>query len=158
NVGILLYEMLTGRNPFAGEGLHSVVVSILEEAPRPIDDVPRALWDVIERALAKSPDERFESAPDLAAALRAAAGLPASPSYRPHAASGEHMVPPSRRSFHSAASSRRVAVSPPRWPLVAGAAGAALVAAVTSAALALLTTEEPRPARGYTPTTVPAQT
>jgi serine/threonine-protein kinase len=133
NVGILLYEMLGGRNPFGGEGVHSAVVSILEEAPKPLHDLPPGLWEIIERALAKDPDGRFASAAELAEALRTAMGLPARASLEPSEP-------------HVAYAPRRRPARPQQrrgWSLVASAAAAALVAAITSAGLALWTTDMP---------------
>jgi serine/threonine protein kinase len=76
NVGILLYEMLTGFNPFAGEGLHEVIVAILEHDPAPLaaHGVSTALAAVVDRALAKDPKQRYASARDMIAALREATG------------------------------------------------------------------------------------
>jgi serine/threonine-protein kinase len=139
NVGILLYELLSGRNPFAGDGLHSVVVAILEEEAAPIDDMPPGLWGVIERALRKSPDERFACAVDLAEALRVATGMPPRASLPP-----ELSGPISTRPFWLEESSHaRRRTSRRGWPLVASAAAAAGLAAVTAAFLALWTTETP---------------
>jgi serine/threonine-protein kinase len=76
NVGILLYEMLTGFNPFAGEGLHEVIVAILEHDPAPLaaHGVGMELAAVVARALAKDPNERYRSAREMLAALRASMG------------------------------------------------------------------------------------
>jgi serine/threonine-protein kinase len=72
NVGILLYEMLTGTPLFDGEGLSTVVAAILEYHPtRPLD-VPQPLWRVIDKALAKSVTHRFQTAAEFAQALREA--------------------------------------------------------------------------------------
>jgi serine/threonine-protein kinase len=81
NVGILLYEMISGQNPFAMSGMHSVVVAVLEDEPPPLLNVPPRLAAVIERALSKDPADRYPSATLLAEALRAAMGLPARPSW-----------------------------------------------------------------------------
>ena len=100
NVGILLYELLSGKNPFAGDGLHSMVVAILEETPAPLGIVPPGVWNVIERALRKSPRERYASAADLASALRLAVGLPLTPSTTPPemvSVSGARIYRPSDR-------------------------------------------------------------
>jgi serine/threonine-protein kinase len=77
-VGILLYEMLSGRNPFTSGSYHSVVAAILEREPEPIAEIAPELWGVIHRALSKSPEGRYRSATELAAALRQALGLRAS--------------------------------------------------------------------------------
>jgi serine/threonine-protein kinase len=81
NVGILLYEMISGENPFAGDGMHSVVVAVLEDEPPPLVGAPPRLAAVIARALSKDPADRYPSATLLAEALRTAMGLPARPSW-----------------------------------------------------------------------------
>ncbi|MFJ2414839.1 serine/threonine-protein kinase [Streptomyces brevispora] len=71
--GILLYELLTGRPPFAGGTALEVLHRHLSEEPRRPSTVPAPLWTVIERCLSKDPDRR-PSAENLARALRTVAG------------------------------------------------------------------------------------
>ncbi|MGX1882833.1 serine/threonine-protein kinase [Streptomyces sp. NPDC055287] len=70
--GILLYELVTGRPPFAGGTALEVLHRHLGEEPRRPTTVPEPLWTVIERCLRKEPDER-PSAENLARALRTVA-------------------------------------------------------------------------------------
>ncbi|MFF3339056.1 serine/threonine-protein kinase [Streptomyces flavidovirens] len=70
--GILLYELVTGRPPFAGGTALEVLHRHLSEEPRRPTTVPEPLWTVIERCLRKEPDER-PSAENLARALRTVA-------------------------------------------------------------------------------------
>lgn len=70
--GILLYELLTGRPPFAGGTALEVLQRHLSEEPRRPSTVPAPLWTVIERCLSKDPDRR-PSAENLARALRTVA-------------------------------------------------------------------------------------
>ncbi|MFF1925503.1 protein kinase [Streptomyces sp. NPDC058221] len=73
--GILLYELLTGRPPFAGGTALEVLHRHLSEEPRRPSTVPAPLWTVIESCLSKDPDRR-PSAENLARALRTvAAGI-----------------------------------------------------------------------------------
>ncbi|MEV3992905.1 serine/threonine-protein kinase [Streptomyces sp. NPDC049837] len=73
--GILLYELVTGRPPFAGGTALEVLHRHLSEEPRRPSTVPGPLWTVIERCLSKDPDRR-PSAENLARALRTvAAGI-----------------------------------------------------------------------------------
>ncbi|MFF5333905.1 serine/threonine-protein kinase [Streptomyces sp. NPDC013181] len=73
--GILLYELLTGRPPFAGGTALEVLHRHLSEEPRRPSTVPEPLWTVVERCLSKDPDRR-PSAESLARALRTvAAGI-----------------------------------------------------------------------------------
>ncbi len=68
SMGVVLYEMLTGRSPFAGNSSSSVLVSILEREPPPlsrfIQDAPSELQRIITRSLAKLRDERYQTIRD----------------------------------------------------------------------------------------------
>ncbi|GGN53021.1 hypothetical protein GCM10011579_010690 [Streptomyces albiflavescens] len=70
--GILLYELVTGRPPFAGGSALEVLHQHLSAEPRRPSTVPDPLWTVIERCLRKNPDQR-PSAENLARGLRAVA-------------------------------------------------------------------------------------
>ena len=75
SLGAVLYEMLTGQRAFAGKSQLSVASAILEKDPPPITSIkpltPRSLDHVIRRCLAKDPDDRWQSARDLALELTA---------------------------------------------------------------------------------------
>jgi serine/threonine protein kinase len=79
-LGIILYEMLTGRVPFEGDD----VVRVLERhvTERPLDvrvlapDVPAEVAAIVTRALAKLPDDRYQSMAEFGAALSALSFLP----------------------------------------------------------------------------------
>jgi dienelactone hydrolase len=68
-IGILLYEMATGRRPFEGETTISVMSSILRDPPPPLgdlsNDAPEALEGILGRCLEKDPDDRFADASEL---------------------------------------------------------------------------------------------
>ena len=74
SLGIVLYEMLTGAMPFPGENQREVLQRIAHGTYIPVGQacarVPRPLVEVIDRALAKDPDERYSHALDMASALR----------------------------------------------------------------------------------------
>ncbi|MEU6910341.1 serine/threonine-protein kinase [Streptomyces coeruleorubidus] len=70
--GILLYELVTGRPPFAGGSALEVLHQHLSAEPRRPSTVPDPLWTIIERCLRKNPDER-PSAENLARGLRVVA-------------------------------------------------------------------------------------
>jgi eukaryotic-like serine/threonine-protein kinase len=74
SIGIVLYELLTGRRPFRGGSKHDVIQQIVHAEPRPprqIDDtIPRELDRICLRALAKRASERYSTARDLAEDLR----------------------------------------------------------------------------------------
>lgn len=73
-LGVVLYESLTGRRPFAGESLAELRQKILTESPAAITKfnptVPVELEEICRRALAKRPGDRFATAADLAIALQ----------------------------------------------------------------------------------------
>jgi serine/threonine-protein kinase len=65
-LGVVLYEIVTGRQPFGGEYEQAVIYAILNETPRPLDDsVPSELAEVIDRALAKELAARYSTAEEL---------------------------------------------------------------------------------------------
>ncbi|MFF3017417.1 protein kinase [Streptomyces sp. NPDC057939] len=70
--GILLYELVTGRPPFAGGTALEVLHRHLSEEPQRPPTLPEPVWIVIERCLRKEPDER-PSAQSLARGLRVVA-------------------------------------------------------------------------------------
>jgi tetratricopeptide (TPR) repeat protein len=73
SVGIILYELATGRRPFAGDSTASLLSSILRDAPAPISELnaslPREVDRLIRRCLEKDPAHRQQSALDLKHAL-----------------------------------------------------------------------------------------
>ena len=84
SVGIVLYEMLTGQVPFTGDTPLEIAMKHLSEVPEPPSElrpeVPHDLDSIVLRALAKDPDDRYQSAEemdaDLARVARGAAGRP----------------------------------------------------------------------------------
>lgn len=76
SLGIILFEIMTGKRPFTGENLPSLLNKIVTEEPTALStlvpDAPDALEAVIHKALAKKPEDRFATAGNMAAALEAA--------------------------------------------------------------------------------------
>src|SRR5437016_4130609 len=72
-LGEVLYEMATGKPAFSGKSRASLIASILTTEPPPMSQAqpltPPSLERVVEKCLAKDPDERWESASDLASEL-----------------------------------------------------------------------------------------
>jgi len=73
SLGIVLYEMITGVRPFAGDSLGEVCAQILTSEPVAPSErnsaLPTAFDRILARCLAKNPDERYQSGNDLARAL-----------------------------------------------------------------------------------------
>jgi len=112
SLGVVLYEALTGVNPFKAEDLATVLYRIVHETPVPACErnpaIPPALSAVVERAMAKEPDARYATASAFADAL--ARGL------EPPTAGGEML----RRA-------RGLWGRPGAWPWLAVATAACLV-------------------------------
>ncbi len=74
SLGVLLYELTTGRRPFGGATNADVMSSILTERPAGVSqlkpDLPRQLGSIIGRCLEKAPEDRYASAADVRDELR----------------------------------------------------------------------------------------
>jgi serine/threonine-protein kinase len=75
STGVMAYEMLAGRRPFEpdNDSISSVIIKVISEAPRPMNtDVSRMLPEIeaiVSKAMAKLPDERYQSADEMRRAL-----------------------------------------------------------------------------------------
>ncbi len=73
-LGTVMYELLTARKAFDGDSLDAIRAAVVGHTPTPphelCPEVPVALSAIAMRAMARSPDERFASAADMAQALR----------------------------------------------------------------------------------------
>ena len=74
SLGVVIYEMATGRLPFAGASPSETVTNVLENAPPPLaalaPERPKSLEQIVNRLLAKRASDRFSSAGELSAALQ----------------------------------------------------------------------------------------
>lgn len=80
SAGAVLYELLTGRRPFSGpiRTVEHMILHVDAERPSAVrPTVPSAFDDVIARALAKRPDQRFQTAEQMSRAIRAVIEQPA---------------------------------------------------------------------------------
>jgi serine/threonine-protein kinase len=91
SLGVVLYEMLAGETPFAAPTTQAMIARRFLETPRPIrelrDSVPEPVERALQRALARTPADRFGSASELAGAL-AASPMPGSTTPVPAMAPG----------------------------------------------------------------------
>lgn len=71
-LGVVLYELASGRMPFEGRTGFEISSAILREIPKPLGPpVPPGLWAIIQRCLAKEPMQRYQRATEVQAALEA---------------------------------------------------------------------------------------
>ena len=73
SVGVMLYEMLSGRLPFDGDGAVSIAIMQISEKPKPLAEIapktPAGLRQITEKAMEKDPDKRYQSAQEMLAAI-----------------------------------------------------------------------------------------
>ncbi len=159
-VGIVLYEMLTGRVPFDGERAVTVAMKQINDPPTPPRTlegaIPIVLEDVVLRSLAKRPSERYRTAEEMSHALgEARAAIESGGTTRVLPASG----PPTAQTRVTDPVTGQTRVGPPpprqppapprrrRWPLIVGIL--VLLAIVAGGAFALLSGDD------GTPVTIP---
>src|SRR5687768_16848115 len=65
SLGVVLYEMLSGKVPFTGETINHTIVSILEKEPPLLENIPDELQRIIRKALTKDKEMRYQTARDL---------------------------------------------------------------------------------------------
>ncbi len=78
SLGILMYEMISGRNPFAADSVSSTLVAILQNEPPPLSryaaEVPPELQRIVSKALQKNPNQRYQTVKDLLLDLKSLRG------------------------------------------------------------------------------------
>jgi serine/threonine-protein kinase len=84
---VVLYEMLTGTSPFNGDNLSAIVYQVLNAEPAPPSTVnsrvPPAFDRIIRRALARRPEDRYQTAREFAKDLKNPDAAPAETAHRP---------------------------------------------------------------------------
>jgi photosystem II stability/assembly factor-like uncharacterized protein len=144
SLGVMLYEMATGRTPYEAETPMAIVVKTIHDPLPPPSTINPSLSGDIERvilkALAKDPDDRYQSAGDLARALEAVVGgVPTAPLVLPVPAAPAEKVSLAGRPPQPAASpaaGRKI----PAWGWVAGCAGLFILLAFAAGAVLLIVT------------------
>ena len=80
SVGVMLYEMITGERPFEGQSITTIMYKIVHEtpiSPRKLDaSIHPGLSAMIEKSLAKAPEERFQTGAELTRALETYETMP----------------------------------------------------------------------------------
>ena len=93
SLGILFYEMLSSRLPFRGDHQAAMMYSIMNEEPEPINkylsEVPSEMLHVLNRALEKNPEDRYQNVHDMVIDLRRLKKQTGGISH--HAATHEHL-------------------------------------------------------------------
>jgi serine/threonine protein kinase len=77
SLGVVLYEMLAGRVPFEADSSMTVLYMHINEPPPPIEGVSPEIQAVLNRALAKNPNDRYQSCHEMAAEFFLALGMSA---------------------------------------------------------------------------------
>jgi eukaryotic-like serine/threonine-protein kinase len=75
SLGVVLYEMVAGHIPFDGDTSWTVIFKHINEPPPPIESIQPAVQRVIDRALAKKPEDRYQNARAFAADYMDAIGM-----------------------------------------------------------------------------------
>ena len=75
SLGILLYELVAGHVPFEAETNWGIIFKHINEPPPPIPEIPPPVQNVLDRALAKDPDARYQTCRELAADYMDAIGM-----------------------------------------------------------------------------------
>ncbi|MEZ0326829.1 MAG: protein kinase [Fimbriimonas sp.] len=70
SVGVLLYEMISGTKPFSGDSVVSITYAIMNTEPAKPQQCSDAMWQVVRKAIDKSPMLRYNSAADMLTALK----------------------------------------------------------------------------------------
>jgi len=126
SLGVILYELIAGVQPFLGTSLTQITIRVVQEEPTALrelrPDVPPALADAIHRCLAKQRDQRFGSVAELAHAIEpfAVATMMPGAAARIERASGPRLG--------GDTSPSRVAASGPSMPRAAASGGSTSVA------------------------------
>src|SRR2546421_5611162 len=72
SVGVVLFEMLSGHKPFAGDSVVAITYAIMNKDPEQPTQANFAVWQVVSKALDKSPQLRYANASEMLSALQSA--------------------------------------------------------------------------------------
>jgi serine/threonine protein kinase len=145
SLGVVLYEMIAGRIPFEGDTSWSLIFKHINEPPPSIAGIQPAMQKVIDRALAKKPEDRYQTARALAADYMDAIGMLA------EANTLRISLPASRTPPTAALSRNGDQAASPAWTRIASLALIGLLVALAAFAI-------PRLSASNQPTQTPAIT
>ena len=98
-LGLILYEMLSGRAPFSGESAVELMNAILMKEPVALTEangnIPPVLASIVQRCLEKNAEQRFQSASDLAFAIETLSSTFSAPAIAPKRFDGRYPRGPS---------------------------------------------------------------
>ena len=136
-LGIVLYEMATGRRPFEGTTSFEIASAILNESPRALPDtVPPALETIINRCLEKDASDRYQQAAELRAALETAESAVGAPSLASRAAARRgHLHPRSMPAWWLPVLAALTAIAVIIWIVVLPRLGLGLEPGISSIAV-----------------------
>jgi serine/threonine protein kinase len=149
SLGVVMYELLTGKPPFVGESMAQLTVLVREKEPPPMEGVQADLAAVVMKCLAKRPADRYVGVAELATALapfapddvapllsrlmkRTTPALDVTEPAAPHAKREPEHVTRARGTFEPLQSTMGEAPPPRRWPLAVGAIAAIAIAVIAA--------------------------
>jgi serine/threonine-protein kinase len=142
SLGVVFYELLSGRRAFAGDSVEQITTAVLTNHPAPAhlirSGVPEALSAIAARAMARDPEARYATASEMAADIRNWFEQP-----RPAGSSRSERAEARRAAKQAVAKS--APATPRRWPWALAGASAALVG-ILAVGLALVLRTGQRPA------------
>jgi serine/threonine-protein kinase len=149
SLGVILYEMLTGEKPFVGQNVTTIIYKIVNEnpiTPRDLDvTVHPGLSAIVTKALAKAPDDRYQTGADLvrdlenyklAGPVRSGSTAAVSPAPAPE----KTVVLPVRVVSGSTVRAAAAAPAPVRWPIPLRRPTTAILSSKRSVLLATVVT------------------
>ena len=113
SLGVILYEMVAGRIPFEGDTSWTLIFKHINEPPPSIEGIQPAVQAVLDRVLAKKPDDRYQSARALAADYMDAIGLVS------EASTLRISIPGSRMPLPASVSGKASQAAAPAWTRIA---------------------------------------
>ena len=151
SLGVILYEMVAGRIPFEGDTSWTLIFKHINEPPPPISGIQPSVQKVLDRALAKKPEDRYQTARALAADYMEAIGMFA------EANTLRMSLPPSRLSRPAPAPQNANPSSVPAWiPTASFVLLGLILVALAAIAIPRLTASS-LPTQGATVTAQPAE-